>query len=51
VEEAASLEVGGSEDVDSFTSIASRIRTINISWGATNASTMPSNNELFNFPI
>jgi hypothetical protein len=56
VKKEAGLDIGGSEDVDSFSRMSSVIRAIKISWGATNASAMtsvslPSNNELYDFPI
>jgi hypothetical protein len=57
VKEEAGLDITGSEDVDSFSRIASVIRAIRMSWGGpTNASIitstgMSSNNELYDFPI
>ena len=40
VKEAAGLDVGGSEDNDSFNIMASKIRIIKMSWDATTVSTM-----------
>jgi hypothetical protein len=56
VKEKAGLDIGSSEDVDSFSRMASVIRAIKMSWGATNASAitsvgMPSNNEIYDFSI
>jgi hypothetical protein len=56
VKEEGGLDIGGSEDVDSFSRMASVIRAIRKSWGATNVSTMtligmPSNSEVMDFPI
>ncbi|KAK9342228.1 hypothetical protein V1522DRAFT_416800 [Lipomyces starkeyi] len=51
VKDEAGLDIGGSEDTDSFSSMASRIRVLKGSWDYTGASTMtstgmPSNDEL-----
>jgi hypothetical protein len=56
VKEEAGLDIGGSEDMDSFSRMASVIRAIRMSWGATNASAMTSvetisNNGVLDFPI
>jgi hypothetical protein len=56
VKEAAGLDIGGSEDVDSFTSMAARIRVIKMSWDSANAPAMtsvgmPYNDGLYDFPM
>jgi len=56
VKEAAGLDIGGSEDMDSFSIMTSRVRVVKMSWDAANASMtnsvgMPSNDESYDFPM
>ncbi|KAL9016820.1 MAG: hypothetical protein Q9185_005864 [Variospora sp. 1 TL-2023] len=54
VKEAAGLDLGGSQDCDFFTIMASRLRSMKVSWNAVNASTelaTPVLDELGDFPM
>jgi hypothetical protein len=56
VKEAAGLDLCGSEDIDSFNIMASKIRVIKMLWDATTVSTMASNgvapsDEMGDFPM
>jgi hypothetical protein len=56
VKDAAGLDAGGSDDVDTFTILAARFRNVQRSWEAMNASTMsadgiPSNEKMYPYPM
>ncbi len=53
VKEEAGLDISGSEVMDSFSSMGSRIRAFKLSWGASNSSTVgpSSQDELYDFPM
>jgi hypothetical protein len=56
VKEAAGLDPGGSDDEDTFTNLAARLRNIKLSWDAMNASTMttigiPPNEKLYSYSM
>jgi hypothetical protein len=55
VKEAGGLDIGGSEDTDTFTNMANRVRFSRVLWDARIASLnsvgVPGNDETFDFPM